>query len=264
MSASQVQSTISRVINKTKRRRKGKDSASNSIISNDSDDSGDRRGLRDSIDSAIDRIKTKKADDDRPLRDSRLSSLIPGLKKSEAQIEDYQHSTDQQDERGRSISKKRALENELPASNRVNVDNDRQKVVRSLSKSSLITVDDVERYVLFRPLFLSQAESSKRLLDQATNHTHRILEKPSRSFLNSQNGSSCSLDELRSLARWLGKVPPSGISCFDLTRGGRLDRKETFIQSADEPLTTYYSLLFQPPIQSLSFATFDDLNSSHS
>jgi hypothetical protein len=144
MSASQASSTISRVINKTKRRRRGKDSATNSIISNESDDIEGRRGLRDSLDSAIDKVKTLKPDEDHPRREKLLSSLIPDRKKNDAQIEDNRLSMDQASDRGRSISEKGTIENDLSALDKSDSPDDR-RAERNPSNGSLITVDsDVE------------------------------------------------------------------------------------------------------------------------
>ena len=140
MSASPAASTIARVINKTKRRKKGKDSANNSIASNDSDDGEGRRGLRTSLDSAIEKIKTLKPDEDNAQRGKRLSNLIPGRKKNDAQVDEAnRQSMDEASRRGRSISEKRTVESDLSALH--STTGDRPEAERNRSRGSLITVD---------------------------------------------------------------------------------------------------------------------------
>jgi len=124
---------LSKVLSKTRRRHKrNSDSASNSIISTESDS---KTGLRQSLESVVDKLKGNGSDDEQePKGIKKLASTLGSKRRRKKQEREDELRASEEAERGRSVADRGTLENESRSLSR-------SLATRSGDGSSLITYD---------------------------------------------------------------------------------------------------------------------------
>jgi hypothetical protein len=126
---------LSKVLSKTRRRHKrNSDSASNSIISTESDS---KKGLRQSLESVVDKSKGNGSDNEQESKGiQKLASTLGSKRRRKKKEREDELRATEEAERGRSVAERGTLENE----------NESRSLSRSLANrsgdgSSLITYD---------------------------------------------------------------------------------------------------------------------------